>query len=73
VRPALLTLTWHNLPEIPAGSVEVAFSRAAIAEAISRILPRLDVSPQRLTFVPIGDGRTQVNVHGFGAFGVLSS
>lgn len=71
MRPAVLTLTWHNLPEVPAGSIEVAFSRQAIAEAIQQLLPACRAEAHRLSFVPIGDGLTQVNVHGFGPFGVL--
>ena len=70
-----LRLTWR-LPFLgePCGLVEVPPSRVAIAEAIGRVLPRLTVEPQRLTFVPLGDGRrTQVNVHGFGPFGVLEA
>lgn len=66
-----MILRWHNIPEQPDGSCEVELSRRAIAEAISRVWPRVDVRADLLTFVPLGDGRTQVNVHGVGPFGVL--
>lgn len=67
-----MRLSWH-LPflEQPTGQAEVERSRVAIAAVVREILPRLDVHEQLLTFVPLGDGRTQVNVHGFGPFGML--
>ena len=69
---AVLILSWHTIPDTPPGSVEVEKSRLAIAAVIQGVLPRCHVDSQLLTFVPLEDGRTQVNVHGFGPFGVLS-
>jgi hypothetical protein len=68
-----MSLVWHNLPVVEDGAVGVEFSRAAISAAVGKVVPRLQVDAHLLTFVPIEDGRTQVNVHGFGPFGVLST
>lgn len=67
-----IRLTWHHgFLEPQDGAVQVEGSRQSVSEAISRVLPRVDCQPKRLVFVPLGGGRTQVNVQGFGPFGVL--
>jgi hypothetical protein len=66
-------LRW-SLPflEEPNGYVEIERSRTAVAAKIHEVLPLVRVRAETLTFVPLGNGRAQVNVHGFGPFGVVA-
>jgi hypothetical protein len=67
-----MRLTWNiQCLDEPCGDVEVPRSRAAVAEVIKRVLPQVHVRAEWLTIVPLGNGRAQVNVSGFGPFGVL--
>jgi hypothetical protein len=68
-----MRLSWHHGFLNPRdGEVEIPASRAAVAEAIGRILPALaPVSVDHVSFVPVAPGRAQVNLHMFGPFGLV--
>lgn len=66
-----MRLRWHHGFLDPRhGEVEIPRSRAAVADAIGKVLPALAPIPvDRISFVARGDGTAQVNLHMFGPFG----
>lgn len=68
-----MQLRWHHgFLNPPDGEVEIPRSRAAVAEVVGKVLPNLAPIPvDRISFVPRGDGSSQVNLHMFGPFGVV--
>lgn len=73
-----MRLRWHHgFLNPPDGEVEIEPTRSAIARHVEALFPGMagKVHPELLTFTrPLGqpDGVLQVNVHGFGPFGVIS-
>lgn len=70
-----MRLSWHHgFLEPRDGAVVLPRSRAAVAEAIGKVLPALAPIPvDRISFVARGDGTTQVNLAMFGPFGTLDA
>jgi hypothetical protein len=72
-----MRIRWHHgFLDPPDGEAEIYESRTAIARQVEAVFPALagKVSPQLLTFTRSPDapaGVLQVNVHGFGPFGVI--
>jgi hypothetical protein len=71
-----MQIRWnHASLDPPAGQADIEPTRSAVARQIERVLPALrgNVRPEQLMFLRTGTpGELQVNVHGFGLFGIVS-
>lgn len=69
-------IRWHHESLEPAsGQACIEPTRSAVARQIERVMPALrgNVKPEALMFLRTGTpGELQVNVHGFGMFGIVS-
>jgi hypothetical protein len=62
-----MRLRWHHgFLSPPTGEVTLPRSRRAVANVLPALAP---ISIDRISFVPKGDGTSQVNLHMFGPFG----
>jgi hypothetical protein len=71
-----MDIRWsHRSLVPPSGHATIEPTRSAVARHIESVMPALrgNVSPDRLTFLRTGTrGELEVNVHGFGPFGIVS-
>jgi hypothetical protein len=71
-----MRIRWNNrLLDPPAGQANIAATRTAVALHIEQVMPALrgSVRPELLTFLRTDTrGELQVNLHGFGPFGIVS-
>jgi hypothetical protein len=73
---ASMQIRWnHASLDPPTGQADIEPTRSAVARQIERVMPALrgNVRPEQLMFLRTGTpGELQVNVHGFGLFGIVS-
>ncbi|MGH8029936.1 MAG: hypothetical protein ACREO3_08385 [Arenimonas sp.] len=65
----------HDSLDPHEGHADIDATRSAVAQQIEAVMPALrgSVRPEGLTFLRTGvRGELQVNLHGFGVFGVVS-
>lgn len=71
-----MRIRWHHeFLQPPSGEACIAPTRSAVARQIEKVMPALrgNVRPDALMFLRTGTpGELQVNVHGFGMFGIVS-
>jgi hypothetical protein len=71
-----MDIRWHHRSLCPpSGHALIEPTRSAIARQIELVMPALrgHVRPDQLMFLRTGKpGELQVNVHGFGMFGIVS-
>ena len=73
---ASMQIRWHHASlDPPAGQADIEPTRSAVARQIEQVMPALrgNVRPEQLMFLRTDvPGELQVNVHGFGLFGIVS-
>jgi hypothetical protein len=71
-----MRIRWeHGFLTPPSGQANIEPTRTAVARHIEKVMPALrgNVRPEQLTFLRTGTrGELQVNLHGFGVFGIVS-
>jgi hypothetical protein len=71
-----MQIRWqHDFLHPCAGHADIEPTRSAVARQIGLVIPALrgSVKPESLMFLRTGNpGEWQVNVHGFGPFGIVS-
>jgi hypothetical protein len=69
-------IRWNHRSLLPPeGQADIEPTRSAVARHIEKVMPALrgSVRPDQLTFLRTGNrGELQVNLHGFGVFGIVS-